>query len=62
LLRESIRYNRELDWPYQEYQEYLAFERLATGFALFIASETSLNEETAPQAFIDITDAERWRH
>jgi hypothetical protein len=66
LLRESIRDNRELDWTYQEQQEYLDFKRLATGFALFIASETLLNDETASQAFLDITDAqwetECWRH
>jgi hypothetical protein len=66
LLRESIRYGRELDWPYQEQQEYLALRSLATAFAFFVASETLLNDETAAQAFIDITDAqwetEWWRH
>src|SRR5437868_5946861 len=41
-----------------EHRVILVNTDLATGFALFIASETLLNDETAAQAFIEITEAQ----
>ena len=54
-LRESISHNRALNWSRHDTPEYLAFKRLATHLALYIA-EASTNREIVEDAFVAVTD------
>lgn len=49
-LRECIRDDEQLDWPYQEYPEYLAFKNLAEYVACMLSSDGEIKLPTAEQA------------